>query len=64
MIDTSIGEQYKDMLCEVCRDKIVAMTAQITWKDKLHPLRVARRFQAAICDGCRNKIMEKMRRQQ
>lgn len=59
-IDKSLGDSYKHLLCDKCKDRIVYETKKLSKIDLLFPRRIIKRFKNVLCQRCFNLLIQEM----
>jgi len=62
-LDTTIGNQFMDVVCEPCKHKIILRTKRLSKWALLNPIKTAKMFQNIICKDCKKKIVDKLNKQ-
>jgi len=56
------NSSYESLLCADCKKNIALEMSKLTKKDLLRPRRIAKKSASWICDKCRSKIAEQLKR--
>lgn len=60
-IDTTIGQQYVNDICDNCKTKLTEAMNKLSRLDLLRPKKASQRLLNVLCTECQNRIIRKVR---